>query len=146
MIPGWGKILWRRKWQPPPVFLPENPMDRGAWWTTVHEFTKSEQLSISMKRLILGNKRYCYLYNVTNYLCLSDTMISILSYLMSPFCFVLHFLIISEVEYFLIHMFVIYVLICKERSFAYLFWWTWCSKVLVKDNLNTAFFLSLKIQ
>ena len=21
-IPGWGKIPWRRKWQPTPVFLP----------------------------------------------------------------------------------------------------------------------------
>ena len=27
-----GKIPWRRKWQPSPVFLPGNPMDRGAWW------------------------------------------------------------------------------------------------------------------
>ena len=24
------KIPWRRKWQPTPVFLPGNPMDRGA--------------------------------------------------------------------------------------------------------------------
>ena len=32
---------WRRKWQPPPVFLPENPMDRGAWWATVHGVAKS---------------------------------------------------------------------------------------------------------
>ena len=24
------KIPWRRKWQPAPVFLLENPMDRGA--------------------------------------------------------------------------------------------------------------------
>ena len=23
---------WRRKWQPTPVFLPENPRDGGAWW------------------------------------------------------------------------------------------------------------------
>ena len=30
------KIPWRRAWQPTPVFLPENPMDRGAWWATVH--------------------------------------------------------------------------------------------------------------
>ena len=26
-----GKILWRRKWQPAPVLLPENPMDGEAW-------------------------------------------------------------------------------------------------------------------
>ena len=25
------KISWRREWLPIPVFLPENPMDRGAW-------------------------------------------------------------------------------------------------------------------
>ena len=26
-----GKIPWRREWLPTPVFLPENPRDRGAW-------------------------------------------------------------------------------------------------------------------
>ena len=25
------KISWRRKWQPTPAFLPENPMAKGAW-------------------------------------------------------------------------------------------------------------------
>ena len=34
-------IPWRTAWQPTPVFLPENPMDRGAWWATVHGITKS---------------------------------------------------------------------------------------------------------
>ena len=29
--PGVGKIPCRREWQPTPVFLTENPMDRGAW-------------------------------------------------------------------------------------------------------------------
>ena len=33
--PWVGKIAWRRKWQPTPVPLPGNPMDRGAWWATV---------------------------------------------------------------------------------------------------------------
>ena len=29
-----------------PVLLPENPMDRGAWWAAVHEVAKSQiQLS-----------------------------------------------------------------------------------------------------
>ena len=36
-----GKILWRRKCQPTPVFLPENPMDRGAWQATVHRVAQS---------------------------------------------------------------------------------------------------------
>ena len=35
------KIPWRRAWQPTPVFLLENPMDRGAWWATVHGVAKS---------------------------------------------------------------------------------------------------------
>ena len=34
--PWVGKISWRRKWQPAPIFLLENSMDRGAWRTTVH--------------------------------------------------------------------------------------------------------------
>ena len=37
-----GKIPWRRKWQPTPVFLLKNPMDRGAWQATVHEVKKSQ--------------------------------------------------------------------------------------------------------
>ena len=32
---------WRRKWQPTPVFLPGESMDRGAWRATVHGIAKS---------------------------------------------------------------------------------------------------------
>ena len=32
--PWVGKMPWRREWQPTPVFLPRESMDRGAWWTT----------------------------------------------------------------------------------------------------------------
>ena len=35
------KIPWRRAQQPIRVFLLENPMDREAWWVTVHRVTKS---------------------------------------------------------------------------------------------------------
>ena len=38
--PWSGKIPWRRKWQLTPVFLPGKPMDRGAWWATVHGVTR----------------------------------------------------------------------------------------------------------
>ena len=38
--PSVKKIPWRRKWQPAPVFLLENPMDRGAWRATVHGVAK----------------------------------------------------------------------------------------------------------
>ena len=30
------------KWLPTPAFLLENPMDRGAWQATVHEFAESD--------------------------------------------------------------------------------------------------------
>ena len=41
--PWVGKIPWRRKWQPTPVFLHgENPMDRGTWWAAVHEISESD--------------------------------------------------------------------------------------------------------
>ena len=35
------KIPWRKKWQPAPIFLLGNPMDRGTWWATVHGVAKS---------------------------------------------------------------------------------------------------------
>ena len=35
------KICWSRRWQSTPVSLPQNPMDRGVWWATVHRVTKS---------------------------------------------------------------------------------------------------------
>ena len=31
---------WRRKWQPTQCSSLENPMDRGAWWATVHGVSK----------------------------------------------------------------------------------------------------------
>ena len=37
-----GKIPWRRKWQPTPVFCLVNSMDRGAWQATVHGVTESD--------------------------------------------------------------------------------------------------------
>ena len=39
--PWTGKIPWRRAWQPTSVSCLKNPMDRGAWWATVHGGAKS---------------------------------------------------------------------------------------------------------
>ena len=39
---GVRKIPWRRAWQPLQYSCLENPMDRGAWWATVHSITKSQ--------------------------------------------------------------------------------------------------------
>jgi len=41
LIPGLGMIPWRRKWQTTPVSFLQNPMDRGAYWATVHGVAKS---------------------------------------------------------------------------------------------------------
>ena len=38
-----GKSLWRRKWQPTPVFLPGKSMDRGAQRPAVHGAAKVGQ-------------------------------------------------------------------------------------------------------
>ena len=40
--PWLGKIPWRRASQPTPVFLLENPVDRGVWQATVHGVTESQ--------------------------------------------------------------------------------------------------------
>jgi len=37
--PWVGKMPWRRVWKPTPIFLLENPMDKGAWQATVHGVT-----------------------------------------------------------------------------------------------------------
>ena len=42
-IPGLGRFPWRRKWQPTPVILPGESLDKGAWWATKswHKVAKS---------------------------------------------------------------------------------------------------------
>ena len=40
--PWVGKISWRRKWQPTPVFLPGKFHGFGGWRSTVHGVTKSQ--------------------------------------------------------------------------------------------------------
>ena len=62
LIPGSGRSPERRHGNPLQYSCLENPMDRGAWWATVHEVTKSQtqlkQLStysITVGRLFLKN-------------------------------------------------------------------------------------------
>ena len=59
------KIRVSRKWYPNPVFLLENPMDRGTWRTTIHGATESDmtgQLSTREHRGVNENmdKRKAY--------------------------------------------------------------------------------------
>ena len=52
--PWVGKIPWRQKWQPLQYSCLEIPMDRGAWWATVHgvakELDTTERLSHRERR------------------------------------------------------------------------------------------------
>ena len=40
-IPGWGRFPGGENGNPFQYFCLEKPMDRGAWWATVHEVTVS---------------------------------------------------------------------------------------------------------
>ena len=46
-----GKIPWRRRWQLLHYSCLGNPMDRGAWWATVHGVAKS-QIRLSTHALV----------------------------------------------------------------------------------------------
>ena len=41
-VPGSGRSLGERNGNPLQYSCLENPMDRGAWWATVHGVTKSQ--------------------------------------------------------------------------------------------------------
>ena len=50
-IPGWGRSPGGGNGNPLQYYCLENPLDRGAWWATVHEVTESdmtEQLTVSL--------------------------------------------------------------------------------------------------
>ena len=46
-IPGLGKSLGEGNGNPLQCSGLENPMDRGAWWVTVHEVPKSQIQSLT---------------------------------------------------------------------------------------------------
>ena len=65
--PWIGKILWRRKWLPTPVFLPGESHDRGPWRATVHGVTKSQtqlkwQHPYTDKQPVTIKSRYYFCY------------------------------------------------------------------------------------
>ena len=41
-IPGWGRSPGGGNGNPLQYCCLENPMDRGAWWATIHGVTKSQ--------------------------------------------------------------------------------------------------------
>ena len=63
MNPWVGKIPWRRKWQPTPVFLPGKP-HRGAWWASLWghaESDMSERLSMHINCVMLAVPTNCFM-------------------------------------------------------------------------------------
>ena len=71
------KILWRKAWQPTPVFSPETPMDRGAWQATVHRVTNSRT---GLKRLCMHTHTWSTSMNLGKLLPLSKPV--------SPFIYI----------------------------------------------------------
>ena len=57
--PWVGKIPWRRAWQPTPVFLPGESVDRGAWQATVHSVAEGwgQLKQLSMHILEAGSPK-----------------------------------------------------------------------------------------
>ena len=51
--PWVGRIPWRKKWEPTPVFCLENSMNRGAWQAMVHGVAKKSDMT-----QLLNNKMY----------------------------------------------------------------------------------------
>ena len=47
-------MLWRRKWQPTPVFLPGESQGRGAWWPAIYGVAQSRT---RLKGLSSSNKQ-----------------------------------------------------------------------------------------
>ena len=60
-IPGSGRSLGGGNGHPPQYSCLENPMDRGAWWATVHRAAKSQtrlkKLSTHTRTWLEGNLR-----------------------------------------------------------------------------------------
>ena len=54
-------MLWRRKWQPTPVFLPGESRDGGASWAAVYEVSQSQT---GLKRLSRRKWHYTLYMNI----------------------------------------------------------------------------------
>ena len=59
LIPGLGRSLGEGNGNPLQNSCQENPMDRGAWWATVHVVAKS---LIQLKRLSTHSYAICFFF------------------------------------------------------------------------------------
>ena len=65
----------RRKWQPTPLFLPENPRDGGAWWAAVNGVVQSQT---RLKRLSSSSSRVFNL-RLNFFICKIEIMVTPIS-------------------------------------------------------------------
>ena len=67
-------MLWRRKWQPTPVFCLENPRDGGARWAAVYGVAQSRtQLKWLSRSSMYENVLFLRIYSL-KYLVVKDSM------------------------------------------------------------------------
>ena len=73
-IPGLGRSPRVGNNNPLQYSCPKNPMDRGAWWTTVHRATESLTCSIQHRKaerggeMRDGNITISFLFPISNYM------------------------------------------------------------------------------
>ena len=58
-IPGLGRSPGEGNGNPLQYSCLENPMDGGAWWTTVHGVAKSQTLSLSLYVFLIDLRIVC---------------------------------------------------------------------------------------
>ena len=133
------KVPW--KWQPTPIFFLGNPMDRGAWWATVHRVTcVGHGSDYSTTTILLSMRQFMSTYESVPYaswniscICfiifLAVTKIlDILLYFLSIFfvCIDMYFenrlcwIPFLEIYYFYIHIISIFVL-CQMFFHSFIF-------------------------
>ena len=61
------KIPWRRAQQPTPIHCLENPMDRGAWWSTAHGVAKG-WIRLSDEHWLTDTQTYNINMHTTQYI------------------------------------------------------------------------------
>ena len=78
------RFHWRRKWQPTPVFLPRENLDRGAWWVGCHLWgrTQSDTTEVTQQQ-----QQQHVISIETGHLAQDGVLLSS----WSLFCFLLHF-------------------------------------------------------
>ena len=64
LMPGLGRLPWRRKCNPLQYSCLGNPMDRGSWWVTVHGITKESEITywLNNNNKILGRGSFLILF------------------------------------------------------------------------------------